>query len=255
MQELRSSKIIHYHGTPCGGKREEVARFLSGRHALIPWIRNEDINTAATVCQSFILDNGAFSFWRTGQKPNWENYYVWVREWMQHPSFDWALIPDVIDGDEKENDELLWAWPLQQAGVPVWHMHESLDRLARLCDNWQRVAIGSSGMWGTPGTEAWWTRINDAMKVACDEQGRPKAKLHGLRMLNPEIFTRLPLSSADSTNAAQNSSSYSRFGIYAAPNAGTRMHVIAERIEAHQSAPTWVQSAQQKFCFDDVFSL
>ena len=44
--------MIHYHGTPCGGRREDVARFLSGRHALIPFGRSEDIGTAAEVCHT-----------------------------------------------------------------------------------------------------------------------------------------------------------------------------------------------------------
>jgi hypothetical protein len=31
--------MIHYHGTPIGGTRQDVARFLVGRHALIPFGR------------------------------------------------------------------------------------------------------------------------------------------------------------------------------------------------------------------------
>lgn len=78
-----------------------------------------------------------------------------------------------------------------------------------------------------------------------DEHGRPRAKLWGLRMLDPAIFTRLPLAFADSTNAVRNAN-LPRFGIYAAPNLSTRMSIIAERIEAHQSAAVWVSRAEQK---------
>jgi hypothetical protein len=56
--------VIHYHGTPCGATREDVARFLKNRHALISFFRPEDIGTAAEVCQSFCIDNGAFSAWK-----------------------------------------------------------------------------------------------------------------------------------------------------------------------------------------------
>ncbi len=42
-----------------------------------------------------------------------------------------------------------------------------------------------------------------AMAQACD-LGRPRVKLHGLRMLDVEVFSRLPLASADSTNVARN---------------------------------------------------
>lgn len=231
--------MIHYHGTPCGGTREDVARFLNGRHAFISFFRPEDIGTAAEVCESFAVDNGAFSAWRSGKAvANWSTYYDFCEVWYRHPAFDWAVIPDVIDGTEKENDALLDEWPSHIDGVPVWHMHESLDRLDRLC-RWPRIAIGSSGEWPTPGTDKWWSRMADAMSVICDEDGRPRAKLHGLRMLDPEIFSRLPFASADSTNAVRNSSNYRRFGQYVPPNASTRMAIIAERIESHQSAAIW----------------
>lgn len=59
--------MIHYHGTPAGGTRDDAARFLRGRHALVPWVRDEDIGTVAEVCQSFMLDNGAFSAWKSGE--------------------------------------------------------------------------------------------------------------------------------------------------------------------------------------------
>lgn len=231
--------MIHYHGTPCGATREDVARFLSGRHALVPWVRPEDIGTAAEVCQSFCVDNGAFTAWKQGEPiEDWSEYYAWVDQWRCHPAFDWAIIPDVIDGTEDDNDRLVDEWPFDITGVPVWHMHESWGRLERLLA-WPRIAIGSSGEWPNPGTRKWWERINEAMEIACDSEGRPATKLHGLRMLDPAIFHRIPLASADSTNAVRNSSSMSRFGMYQAPNASTRMAIIAERIEKHQSAAIW----------------
>jgi hypothetical protein len=36
-----------------------------------------------------------------------EAYYEFCNKWNKHPAFDWAIIPDIIDGDEKQNDELL----------------------------------------------------------------------------------------------------------------------------------------------------
>lgn len=178
-----------------------------------------------------------------------------MKDWARHPAFDFALIPDVIDGDEKANDMMIarwnnwdgWrgeSWP---RGVPVWHLHESLDRLARLCKGWDRVALGSSGKWPTPGTQGWWNRMGEAMEAACDSEGRPLTKLHGLRMLNPAVFHRLPLSSADSTNAVRNASIFSQFGNYIPPKAGGRMSTIADRIESHQSAAIWRKLNEQKY--------
>lgn len=232
--------MIHYHGTPIGGSRVDVIRFLRGRHALVPFIRQDDVAAVAEVCQSFVFDNSAFSAWLQ-QKPilDWTGYYEWVDRWRLHPGFDWALIPDVIDGDEAQNDALLRDWPRNLPGVPVWHLHESLYRLARLCAGYRVVAIGSSGTWRTPNTAAWWARMDEALTFICDEHGRPPCKLHGLRMLNPKVFSRLPLTSADSTNAAVNCGAKDRFGWYVPVTSSQRADVIAERIESENSSAVW----------------
>tara|TARA_R110000868_G_scaffold372274_1_gene636116 strand:+ start:1162 stop:1818 length:657 start_codon:yes stop_codon:yes gene_type:complete len=206
---------------------------------LISFYRPEDIGTAAEVCQSFCIDNGAFSAWKQNKSIDWSAYYDFVANWCRHPGFDWAIIPDVIDGTESDNDKLIEQWPSDLVGIPVWHMHESIFRLESLCHAFTRVALGSSGEFATVGSDGWWRRMSEVMMFCCDNAGRPTAKLHGLRMLDPAVFTKLPLASADSTNAVRNSSSYSRFGMYTPPNASTRMSIIAERIEAHQSAAIW----------------
>ncbi len=238
--------MIHYHGTPIGGSRVDVARFLQGRHALIPFPRQDDVGVAAEVCHSFCFDNGAFSVWKRGAVLDVSGYIDWVDSWHRHPGFDWALIPDVIDGDEQANDALLLEWPQHLSGVPVWHLHESTERLQRLAGEYKTVALGSSGQWAQPGTASWWRRMGEAMHAICDELGRPACRLHGLRMLDPSIFTRLPLSSADSTNAAVNCGAVQRFGMYVPPSSAQRADVIAARIEAQNSAHIWERSAQSE---------
>ncbi|MBD8790928.1 hypothetical protein IFR09_11115 [Pseudomonas syringae] len=241
--------MLHYHGTPVGGRREDAAKFLAGRHALVPFPRQDDVGIVAEACHSFIFDNGAFSIWSKGGTLDADGYIRWVDDWHRHPGFDWALIPDVIDGDEDTNDQLLEQWPGHLPGVPVWHMHESIGRLERLANSWRTVALGSSGQWRSPGTDPWWKRMAAAMDAICDEQGRPTCRLHGLRMLDTAIFQHLPLASADSTNAAVNGGSISRFGTYIPPTAGQRACVIADRIEAHNSSPSWQREAQVEIVF------
>lgn len=240
--------MIHYHGTPIGGTRQDTARFLMGRHALVSFAYPEDLPIVADVCQSFVLDNGAFTAWKQGKPMDVDGYLKWVHEWNRHPGFDWALIPDVIDGTDAENDELVRRWPKGLPGVPVWHMHEPTVRLTWLARQFRVVALGSSGEFASVGTTQWWTRMTQAMKAVCDEQGRPFCKLHGLRMLDPDVFSKLPLSSADSTNAAVNSGSLSRFGMYLPPTTAQRAAVIAERIEMHNSAPIFKEPAQEELC-------
>lgn len=233
--------MIHYHGTPIGGAMQEIARFLRGRHALVPHKYQQDMGAVADLCADFVLDNSAFSEWKQGTPIDVPGYTKWAEQWRSHPGFSWALIPDVIDGTADDNDALVRDWPRHIRGVPVWHMHEDLGRLARLAREWPVVALGSSGEWPTPGRAGWWTRMAAAMDVACDENGRPLCRLHGLRMLDPRIFTKLPLASADSTNVGRNCNQLARYGMYVPPTTAQRAITLAERIEHQNSAPIWVR--------------
>lgn len=245
----------HYHGTPIGGKKACADEFAEGRLLLIPWKDARDLDRAMAFSRGFIVDNSAFSFWRTGEKPNWHKYIKWCKEFARHPRFDFALIPDVIDGSEEENDKLISMWnkqawhPVFVAGCPVWHMHESIERLQRLCRHYDRVAIGSSGQWPRPGVGSWWTRMDEAFDAICDESGFPAAKIHGLRMLNPSIVERYPFSSCDSTNAVQNGS---REASKNRVDALWGQKTIARRIESSQSPCRWVKSTDQSM---ELFSL
>lgn len=241
--------MIKYHGTPIGGKNTDAAELLRGRHALVSHAHSEQLGIVLENCQSFILDNGAFSEWKkSGDEIDFDVYVDWVKSLYRHPNFDWCLIPDKIDGSESHNVALVNRWlrlGLKAKGVPVWHLHESLEWLEWMVDRFEWVAIGSSGQWATPNTKGWWSRMEEAMNVCCDSSGRPKSKLHGLRMLDPKIFINLPLASADSTNAARNNNQLSRFGMYAPPSAGQRAANIAARIESFNSAAVWVGNKQQ----------
>jgi hypothetical protein len=232
--------MIHYHGTPFSGP-EQTHIALRAKHACVSFAAPSCLPAVAEMCQSFILDNGAFSAWTRGRALDVEGFRNWVDHWRRHPACDWYLIPDVIDGSEADNDALLDGWP---GGVPVWHLHESLDRLDRLVSEFPRVAFGSSGQYATVGDRAWWERMADVMAVACDADGHPRTKLHGLRMLDPTVFSHLPFASADSTNVARNigiDSAWDR-APYAPRSRSTRALVMMERIEAHCSAARWAGS-------------
>jgi hypothetical protein len=230
--------MIHYHGGPILPESAGFAAW-SGRHAFVSFAHPSQIKMAAAVSQSFALDNGAFSIWRKtrGSTPDWSRYYDWVAEWSPSPGFDFAVIPDVIEGTEDENDRLLDEWPFPEwVGAPVWHANESADRLRRLCRDYPRVCIGSCGDVDVSSPANFLARVTPLVATACRADGRPGAKLHGLRMLNPKIFTKLPLASADSTNIAMNVRYDGRWkGTYAPASRELRAHVIASRIEQYQS--------------------
>ena len=213
-------------------------RIWKARHGLVSFAEPQQIVIAAEVAQSFVLDNGAFTVWKQGIAVDWNEYYAWVDQWRAHPGFDWAIIPDVIDGDERANDDLIARWPFRMAGVPVWHLHESLGRLRALAESWPRVALGSSGVYRTPGTPAWWGRMNDALLSICDN-GRPITKLHGLRMLRPDLFEQLPLASADSAGVSRSIGTTNWGGAYRQASPLVKALVLIDSYESKNSAAEW----------------
>jgi hypothetical protein len=223
----------------------DMVKSMKGRHCMVSFENQEQMEEAAEICQSVVLDNGAFSAWRQQKPYDFEGYYEWAGKWLKHPAVEWAIIPDIIDGDEEANERLVGTWPLgKHKGVPVWHLHEGLSRLQWLCKTWPRVALGSSGKYQDPGSEAWWGRMAQCMRVATDDDGMPTAKLHGLRMLDPVIFSHLPLSSADSCNIARNVGIDQAWnGPYAPRSKAMRALIMMDRIESHASARRWCKGS------------
>lgn len=215
---------------------------------MVSFAYQDQVALAFEVAQSVMLDNSAFTVWDRGEPLDVPAVADFVRTWEMHPGCAGHLIADDIGGSEADNDRLLARWmggERIKGGTPVWHLHESLDRLRYLVQCaigrvFPAVALGSSGQWSTPGTPAWWGRMSEAMAAICDEQGRPRCKLHGLRMLDPRIVARLPLASADSCNVARNIGIDKKWtGTYAPMTPMARALVLAERIELAPSASTW----------------
>lgn len=234
--------MIHYHGMPIA-PATVAAKAVEAGHAFVSFAHPDQLSIAIELCQSFAIDNGAFSAWKSGNPvKDWDAFYDWALNLKKVPSCDFAVIPDVIDGTEADNDALLKDCPLPDwFGAPVWHLHESLERLEQLANSYVRVCLGSSGEFSTVGTNKWWSRLGQAMRVICDDMGRPCCKLHGLRMLDPAIFSKLPFSSADSTNIGRNVGIDNNWksGNYPPPTKEMRAQVMRSRIEAHNAPAVW----------------
>lgn len=247
--------MIHYHGTPiASGKIAKVA--LEKGHALVSFLAQQQIHIVTEVCQSFVVDNGAFSAWRSGNPiTDWKPYYDWVFEVSKYPNFDWAIIPDVIDGTEEDNDLLIQQCPLpKHLSSPVWHMHESIERLLRLSSEFPVVCLGSSGEYSSVGTAKWKERMEEVFNSICDEDGFPPCKLHGLRMLNPKVFTKMPLHSADSVTVGRNVNIDKVWGCGRKQprNKDVRAILMRDQIEGFNAASHWKGWDGQ---MDDIFEV
>lgn len=190
--------MIHYH---CGDIWP-AAKFLdlAGRHILISHAYPTNVRAAHEVAQSVLLDNGAFSVWRSGRVANWSAYYSWADEWLDCPT-TWAIVPDVINGGPEVQDALLADWPHGSRGAPVWHLDEPIDRLLRLTDDWPRVCLGSAGAFATIGTPLWRRRMDEVFSAVARRSAR-MPWLHGLRMQG--VGHLFPFGSVDSADIARN---------------------------------------------------
>jgi hypothetical protein len=221
--------VLHYHGTPI--TPQDRLYELAGRNFCVRYGAHDQAKRCHEIGQSILLDNGAFSFWRQGHPVDWEGYYDWIEPWLDYQT-TWAVIPDVIDGSEAENNELLRRWPYETRGAPVWHMHESIERLSQLCDLWPRVCIGSSGVYRDPDSPSWNHRMDEAFNAICGN-GPPPVWVHMLRAMDEACNGPWPFASTDSTNVAQN-----HHRSYETPLK------IAERWDAKQAPARWVPRSQ-----------
>ena len=221
--------MLHYHGTPI--TPVSVMLELAGHCFCVSHIRPDDVKRAHAIGQSVMLDNGAFSKWKSGKETNWAAYYDWCDEWLSFPT-TWAVVPDVIDAGTQEQDALLREWPYGHRGAPVWHMDEPVSRLLRLCDEWPRVCVGSTAEYATVLSDAWCARIDEAFNEV-SARHRHLPWLHMLRGMQLS-GRQWPFASVDSTDIAQN---------HHLPHRNPR--AMADRWDAMQTPGRWTPRPQQ----------
>ena len=186
-----------------------------------------------------VLDNGAFTHWRQGNGAIDRNeFWTWANEAQARSSQAVAVIPDVIEGSERENLlEISWALREEVADFPertmaIWHLNESLDQLAKLCRIMNFVGFGSCAEFDVQRKRGdYLARIQEASEVVdqveADHDRRPW--IHLMRGLG--VFAGLTrFESADSTNIAVNHSRYK------AEHGDDRAAFMKRRIQAQVDA-------------------
>lgn len=241
--------MIHYHGTPITPLAALLE--LRGRCFCVSHVRPDQVGRVHEIGQSVLLDNGAYSKWKSKKIVDWPAYYGWCEPWLDYPT-TWAIIPDEIEGGSQEQDALIRDWPHGERGAPVWHMDEPIERLWRLTEEWPRVCIGANGEYAAIRSPAFCRRMDVAWNGIAQRHRRTPwiHMLRGMQLSGREW----PFASVDSTDVAQNH--WRRRGralTLLADDADARGAVLmAARWDAMQCPPRWAGRPVHPELFDGV---
>lgn len=159
-----------------------------------------------------MLDNGAFSIWKSGKgKVDQQAFFAWANQIQARCEVAVAVIPDVIEGSEEQNWIEAGAAVHKWSAYPerlmfVWHMNDSIETLFKACRLFNFVAIGSCAEYDVQRSKgAYLKRLQEAsMAIDAVEAlygRRPWVHLmRGLAVLPAAVR----FNSADSTNVARN---------------------------------------------------
>jgi hypothetical protein len=196
LEQLKGSSFCVSYGTRAKlGKQLDQAISLVGKDQIL------------------LVDNGAFSAWEAGVNTMSDDTYLegfaeWANDILDRSDQAVAVLPDVIDGDEQQN----WQLILETMGMfpndrvmPVWHMHESISYLIHLVESFSYVGIGSSAQYRNFKKPNWTARINEAFAAIAQwekETGEVRPRIHMLRAQSKHHL--FDFDSSDSVNVAMN---------------------------------------------------
>ena len=229
-------------GTPVTPKR--LLPSLAGSSFCVSFADDRDLDDVIELVgedEILILDNGAFTHWRQGRGSiDREAFWTWANAAQEYSSQAVAVIPDVIEGSERENlEELSWAlrgdsayaW-FPERTMAIWHLNESLEQLETLCRLVNFVGFGSCAEFDVQRKRAdYMARIREASAVVdrVEREHDRRPWIHLMRGLG--VFADLTrFDSADSTNVAVNHHRYK------AAHGERRARFLADRIRGQIDA-------------------
>lgn len=202
------------HGTPVTPAR--LLRQLEGGSFCVSFCAPQQLERCMELLSAqslLLLDNGAFTKWRQHQGPiDRERFWDWTNNAQELCELAVAVIPDVIDGCERQNwMEAAYAIRTPLSAFPertmfIWHMNESIEQLVRAALLFNFVGIGSCAQFDVrKHPRAYLARLRHASAVIDHVElfygRRPFVHLmRGLGILHRAVRC----DSADSCNVARN---------------------------------------------------
>lgn len=147
-------------------------------------------------CKMFLLDSGAFTFFKNGKSIDWNDYITsYINFINEHDVKNFfELDIDVLIGYDKVKQ--LRERLEKETGkkcIPVWHRSRGLQEFYNLCEQYPYVAIGGLAIKDIK------PREYKALPFLINEAHKRDAQVHGLGFTNVKKFTEIRFDSVDST--------------------------------------------------------
>ena len=154
-------------------------------------------------CKDFLLDSGAFTFMNSGKKVHWKTYvdeyieFINKYDVQQFFELDLYTLPDVgIDKTIKMRKYI--EHHTDKKSIPVFHACMGLDMYRELCQEYDYIGIGASGLT----EECRWVKNTKLLKQMVKIANSYGTKVHGLgyTRLGNINKTEIPFYSVDSSS-------------------------------------------------------
>lgn len=171
-----------------------------------------------------MVDSGAHSIYQLLIKNKTTDYshskelWKYIDDYAQFIKKNEHLITVYVNVDIIFNPELTWEIQKYLENthglhpLPVFHPGEDLKWLKKYLDNYDYIGLGGVGQI----TKQYWMRTvgDPAFSIICDTKDRlPRCKVHGFAMTSPDLVTKYPYYSVDSSSWIQ----YGKFGMVLIP--------------------------------------
>ena len=181
-----------------GGNCCEGDRF-KGTNILQSFYYCDDFTEGVIIpnCKNFMLDSGAFTFFSSGGKVDWNSYIRKYASFINRNKVKlfFELDIDNLIGYDKV---LYYRSKLEDMTgkpcIPVWHKSRGQDEFVKMCEQYDYVALG--GIVSKEITQKEYKYFPHLIQIAHDHG----AKIHGLGFTNLKGLTQYHFDSVDSTS-------------------------------------------------------
>ena len=147
-------------------------------------------------CKNFMLDSGAFTFFSSGGRIDWNDYIKKYADFINKNKIDlfFELDIDSLIGYDKVlyYRDMLEGLTGKQC-IPVWHKSRGQAEFVKMCEKYNYVAIG--GIVSREITQKEYKYFPQLINIA----HKHGAKIHGLGFTNLQGLTQYHFDSVDST--------------------------------------------------------